>query len=282
MSGMMGKAHTGPETVVLKGMSCSVTDAYGNEGSDPPRGPWPRGEGAAEALRSRVTGGLPKVGRINLLYFADNRGRILTEMSCVRLGEDEFVLITAAGAQWHDRDIVQAAMPEGVSVEDATTTRDTLIVTGPKSREVLSGLTDADLSAGWLTHQRATVAGKPAFLIRVSFAGELGWEVHALVEHMPAIYDAVIDAGATPFGMYALDSLRLEKGYRTWKGDLSTDYSLFEGGLDRFVKLDKPQDFPGKAALMNERQQGVKKRFDEEGISTPYPQQDVHIHQVAT
>ena len=95
----------------------------------------------------------------------------------------------------------------------------------------------------------------------MSFAGELGWEVHALNEDMPAIYDAIIDAGAKPFGMYALNSLRIEKGYRAWKGDLSTDYSLLEGGLERFVKLDKPQDFPGKAAILNEKQQGVKKSF---------------------
>jgi dimethylglycine dehydrogenase len=114
---------------------------------------------------------------------------------------------------------------------------------------------------GWLTHQHATVAGKPAFLIRVSFTGELGWEVHAANEDMPAIYEAIIDAGAKPFGMWALNSLRIEKGYRAWKGDLSTDYTLFEGGLDRFVKLDKPQEFTGKAALMSEKQQGSKKRF---------------------
>jgi dimethylglycine dehydrogenase len=68
-------------------------------------------------------------------------------------------------------------------------------------------------------------------------------------------------AGAKPFGMWALNSLRLEKGYRAWKGDLSTDYSLLEGGLDRFVKFDKPQDFPGKAALLAEKQRGSKKRF---------------------
>ncbi len=220
-----------------------------------------KGEGAAEALRGLVTGGLPKTGRMNLVYISDDRGRILTEMSCIRMGEDEFVMITAATAQWHDRDILLNAMPEGVSVEDVTTTRDTLIVTGPKSREILSGMTDADLSTGWLTHQSATVAGQPAYLIRVSFAGELGWEVHALNEHMPAIYGAIIDAGAKPFGMYALNSLRVEKGYRAWKGDLSTDYSLLEGGLERFVKLDKPQDFPGKAAIQNEKQQGVKKQF---------------------
>ncbi|MEX0319533.1 MAG: FAD-dependent oxidoreductase [Ruegeria sp.] len=220
-----------------------------------------KGEGAAEALRGLVTGGLPKVGRINLVYISDPRGRILTEMSCVRMGEDEFMMITAAPAQWHDRDLLRNVMPAGVTVEDVTTTRDTLIVTGPKSREILSGLTDADLSSGWLTHQSATVAGQPAYLIRVSFAGELGWEVHALNEHMPAIYEAILAAGAKPFGMYALNSLRIEKGYRAWKGDLSSDYSLLEGGLERFVKLDKPQDFPGKAAILSEKQQGVKKAF---------------------
>ena len=220
-----------------------------------------KGEGAAEALRGLATGGLPKVGRMNLIYVSDDRGRILTEMSCIRLGDDEFMMITAATAQWHDRDILLKAMPAGVTVEDVTTTRDTLIVTGPKSREILSALTDADLSTGWLTHQSATVAGQPAYLIRVSFAGELGWEVHALNEHMPAIYEAIVDAGAKPFGMYALNALRIEKGYRAWKGDLSTDFSLLEGGLGRFVKLDKPQDFPGKAAIQNEKQQGAKKQF---------------------
>jgi dimethylglycine dehydrogenase len=134
-------------------------------------------------------------------------------------------------------------------------------VTGPKSRDLFASISDADLSLGWLTHQEATVAGKPAFMARVSYAGELGWEVHCANEHQADIYAALIDGGATPFGMYALNSLRIEKGYRTWKGDLSTDYSLLEGGLGRFVKLDKPQDFPGKAAIQNEKQQGVKKGF---------------------
>jgi dimethylglycine dehydrogenase len=220
-----------------------------------------RGEGAAEALRGLVTGGLPKVGRMNLVYIANDKGRILTEMSCIRLGEDDFFMITAAVAQWHDRDILLAAMPEGVTVEDKTRDYDTLIVTGPKSREVLAGLTDADLSLGWLSHQMAKVVGKEVLLARVSFAGELGWEVHCVNDQMPAIYDAILAAGAKPFGMYALNSLRIEKGYRAWKGDLSTDYTLFEGGLERFVKLDKPQDFPGKAALLAERQAGVSKRF---------------------
>jgi len=105
------------------------------------------------------------------------------------------------------------------------------------------------------------VAGKACEVLRVSFAGELGWEVHCAMNDAPVIWDAVTAAGAKPFGMYALDRLRLEKGYRAWKGDLSTDYTLLEGGLDRFVKLDKPQNFPGKAALLAEKQAGVAKRF---------------------
>ena len=219
------------------------------------------GEGAAEFLRGRVTGGLPKVGRMNLVYFSDDRGRILTEMSCVRHGEDHFTMITAGSAQWHDFEILKKALPAGLTLTDRTTEFATMIVTGPKSRELFAGISDADLSLGWLTHQEATVAGKPAFLARVSYAGELGWEVHCANEHQGEIYAALIEGGAKPFGMYALNSLRIEKGYRTWKGDLSTDYSLLEGGLERFVKLDKPQDFPGKAAIQNEKQQGVKKTF---------------------
>jgi dimethylglycine dehydrogenase len=121
--------------------------------------------------------------------------------------------------------------------------------------------TDADLSLGWLTHQKAQMAGHPVHLLRVSFAGELGWEVHAPFDVMAMVYEAVLAAGATPFGMFALNALRIEKGYRAWKGDLSTDYSLLEGGLERFIKFDKPQDFPGKAALLAEKQRGVAKRF---------------------
>jgi dimethylglycine dehydrogenase len=89
----------------------------------------------------------------------------------------------------------------------------------------------------------------------------LGWEIHCANDTAPAIWDAISGAGAKPFGMWALNSLRIEKGYRAWKGDLSTDYSLLEGGLDRFVKLDKEVDFPGKAAMLKEKQKGVAKRF---------------------
>ncbi|MGP6086988.1 GcvT family protein [Antarctobacter jejuensis] len=226
-----------------------------------------RGAGAAEFLRGLCTGGIPKVGRIGLLYFADTRGRIVTEMSAMRLDEEDFFLITAATAQWHDFEWLQRHLPKDAQFTLIDMTRDFSchILTGPKSRAILAAVTDADLSLPWLTHQSAQIAGHWVQLVRVSFAGELGWEVHSKIGETADVYDALMAAGQPhglkPFGMYALNSLRIEKGYRAWKGDLSTDYTLFEGGLDRFVKLDKPQDFPGKAALMSEKQQGAKKRF---------------------
>ena len=220
------------------------------------------GAGLAEWLRGQIAGALPKTGRLNLAYFPDHRGRIVTEMSILRHEEDSFTLITAASAQWHDYELLKRRLPQGLSLTDLTRERSTLIVTGPQSRALFETIgTEADLSLPWLSHQTARVAGHAAMLVRVSYAGELGWEIHAANADMPALYEAVLDAGAKPFGMWALNSLRLEKGYRAWKGDLSTDYSLLEGGLDRFVKLDKPQDFPGKTALLIEHQQGVKKRF---------------------
>lgn len=220
-----------------------------------------RGPGAAEFLRRQITGGLPKVGRLNLAYFADTRGRIVSEMSVMRHDEDDFTLITAAAAQWHDFELLKARLPKGVTLCDATLEYYTLIVTGPQSRGLLGQISDADLTLPWLSVQRANTAGHQCAMVRVSFAGELGWEIHAAASAMPDIFAALTDRGAKPFGMWALNSLRIEKGYRAWKGDLSSDYSMFEGGLNRFVKLDKLQDFPGKAALQLEHQQGSKKRF---------------------
>jgi dimethylglycine dehydrogenase len=219
------------------------------------------GPGAGEWLLGRIAGALPKPGRLSLAYFPDDRGRIVTEMSVACNGEDDYTLITAAVAQWHDYEWLARGLPRGLTLSDRTRDLSTLIVTGPKSRDLFAKISDADLALPWLSHGMGTVAGQKAVLARVSFAGELGWEVHAPVEAIPAIYDAVLEAGAKPFGMWALNSLRIEKGYRAWKGDLSTDYSLLEGGLDRFIRFDKPQDFPGKAALLAEKQRGVKKRF---------------------
>lgn len=224
------------------------------------------GPGAAAWLDEQITGAVPKVGRIGLAYFADDHGRIVTEMSVVRHSENLMTLITAAIAQWHDFEWLKSHMPADAAFKliDRTEEFSAQILAGPNSRKILVEVCEADLSKPWLTHQETTIAGRWAKLVRVSFAGELGWEIHTKVADTAAIFDAVWASGQKhglkPFGMFALDSLRLEKGYRAWKGDLSTDYTILQGGLERFVKWDKPE-FRGKAALLSEKQQGAKKRF---------------------
>ena len=244
----------------------AVRDAVGM--LDLPGFAWFRlaGPGAADWLRGMVTGGIPKIGRIGLGYFADDAGRIVTELSIVRLDTDEMYLIAAGAAQWHDRDWLARHLPQGggIALENQTGRRCTEIVAGPNSRALLAAVSDADLALPWLTWQEATIAGARVLMIRVSYAGALGWEVHSAVADTPAVYGALVEEGRNhglkPFGMFALDSLRLEKGYRAWKGDLSTDYTVLQGGLERFVRWDK-EDFKGRGALLNERQQGVAKRF---------------------
>ena len=222
-----------------------------------------QGDGAADWLNRQTASRLPAPGRVGLAYFADARGRIVTEMSVFAHSDTAFSLITAATAQWHDFELLHAALPAdgSLTLTDRTDDFSCLIVTGPASRDLFQKLnTEADLTTRWLSFQDATVAGIACRLARVSFAGELGWEIHAPVTDIPALYDAVLGAGAVPFGMWALDSLRIEKGYRTWKGDLSSDYSLLEAGLDRFIDFDKNVDFPGRAALLAEREAGPAKR----------------------
>ncbi len=234
------------------------------------------GPGARAWLSEMITGIVPKSGRIGLGYFADEKGRIVTEMSIMAIEEDFFVLITAAIAQSHDFEWLRSNLPQTteITLEDATESLSCQILSGPKSREILAQVCDADLTKPWLSHQSCQIAGRWLQLVRVSFAGELGWELHTKVEDTMAIFDAVWAAGQMhglkPFGMFALDLLRLEKGYRAWKGDLSTDYTVLQGGLERFVKWEKP-DFCGKAALQNEKQQGVKKRFVTLTLDNPGP-----------
>jgi dimethylglycine dehydrogenase len=227
------------------------------------------GEGAVDWLRTLITGAVPRPGRIGLVYFATPGGRILTEMTLTRFTEDSFQLLTAAGAEWHDGDYLRRHLPEGsaITIENVTEDWGTLVISGPKSRDILASVVGNDLSTenfSWLTHQPVDVAGGNGTMIRVSYVGELGWEIHLPNEHLKAAYDLILSAGEAHglrhFGMYAMNSLRLEKCYRSWKADLSTDYTMLAGALDRFVKLDKP-DFIGKAALEQEKQTGSPERF---------------------
>ena len=222
------------------------------------------GEGARPWLERMITGRVPEPGRLGLGYFADDAGRIVTEMSILAMADGSFRLITAAAAQWHDRDWLANHLAPGLSLTDETEALTCLLLTGPFSRTILAPLTTADLARPWLSHQPAAVAGEACHLVRVSFAGELGWEIHCPPAAAPAIWDALMREGEPhgmrPFGMFALESLRLEKGYRAWKGDLSTDYTVLQAGLGRFVDWAKP-DFKGRAALMAEHEAGPKRRF---------------------
>ncbi|MCP4184709.1 MAG: FAD-dependent oxidoreductase, partial [Hyphomicrobiales bacterium] len=239
-----------------------------------------KGEGARQWLESQITGGVPKPGRIGLGYFPDNKGRIVTEMSIMVLEDDFFFLITAAAAELHDYEWLLKSLPaeSKIEIQNVTEEFSCHILSGPNSRSILANVCDAELSLPWLTHQSTQISGKYCQLVRVSFAGELGWEIHTQIADTIEVFEAIWQEGANhglkPFGMFALDSLRLEKGYRAWKGDLSTDYTILQGGLERFVRWSKP-DFTGKAAMEIEKQEGVTKQFvtllvDAEACDAPY------------
>ena len=145
-------------------------------------------------------------------------------------------------------------------IENVTARYGSLILAGPRAREALARVTEADLSNAafpWLSAREIEIGYARMLALRVNYVGELGWELHAPIEHMAATYDALWRAGEEfgirDFGMYAMDSLRLEKGYRGWKSDLTHEYTPLMAGLDRLIAFDKP-DFIGKAALLAERE----------------------------
>ena len=182
---------------------------------------------------------------------------------------DKFFAVSSGAAERHDHDVLLRTMPRDGSVALKNTTLDygTLVVCGPRSRDLLSKITDAEMSKGafpWLTSQRITVAGVPLLAMRVNFVGELGWELHHPIDQQIQLFDAIVEAGKefglTHFGMYAMESMRLEKSYRMWGADLTREYSILEAGLDRFVQFKK-DDFVGKKALLEQKEAGVTQEF---------------------
>ena len=154
-----------------------------------------------------------------------------------------------------------------VSVRNVTARYGTLVLAGPRAREVLGRVTEADLSNAafpWLAARRIEIGFARLLALRINYVGELGWELHVPLEHQLAVYQAVMAAGADlgirDFGIYAMDSLRLEKCYPAWKVDLTHEYTPLEASLERFVALDKP-DFIGRDALLRQRDAGVPQRL---------------------
>jgi dimethylglycine dehydrogenase len=229
------------------------------------------GAGAAAWLDRMIAGRLPRAGRVGLNYCCSPRGGIVTEMTVSHLAEGRFWLISAAAGERHDEDWLRShlsARDGPVSIANLTARYGTLIVVGPRSRELLSRITCADLSNAafpWLAVRTIPIAYTEAFAMRVNYVGELGWELHVPNEHLTAVHELLVAAGRElaliHFGLYAMDSLRLEKCYRSWKADLTTEYTPFMASLDRFVHLQKPVEFIGREALRQAASAGPRERF---------------------
>ena len=227
------------------------------------------GEGAAKWLETLITGNLPKIGRVGLVYFSSPSGKVLTEMTATRITENEIWLLTGAGAYWHDRDWLSFNLPQNskINIIDTTHNIGTILLTGPKSELLIENLTDDKTDVSnfpWLTHKEINLCNEKCRVLKVSYAGEKGFEIHMTNHSMSKIYKELIKFGENydlvHFGMLALDSMRLEKNYRSWKSDLTSDYSILQSGLGRWINFNK-ESFIGKDALTKESDIGVTKKF---------------------
>ena len=204
-------------------------------------------------------------GGVALCHLLTPAGLIEAEMTVTRLSESLYFVMSAGAMEARDFDQLQKALMPGEHVEiaDVTDRFGCLLLTGPKAREVLSAITQADLSSTafrWMSARMVEVAGVQARALRVSYAGELGWELYLPIDRMADVYDALVSAGKPfgirDFGMYALNSLRMEKAYRGFGGELSAEVTLIEADMERFAALDK-ETFTGREGLQARAQQGV-------------------------
>lgn len=184
-------------------------------------------------------------GRIGLTHALTPGGGVASEFTVTKLAENRFYLTSAAAAERHDEDLLRtrAAAFSDIEIVNRTEELGVLGVTGPYARAVLGALTDANLGDGafpWLSAAEITVAGVAVRALRVSYVGELGWELHVPCCVMVPLHDAIMAAGRhfdmCRFGAFAMNSMRLEKGYRAWGADLSTERTPLEAGLGFLVR----------------------------------------------
>ena len=196
-------------------------------------------------------------GRISLNHLLTEKGRFETEITIWRIAKDRFFTGSPIARAGPDFDWIKSHIRAGEDVQMINRSADwgMLAMSGPASRRILSDLTDVDLSNAafsWLSGQEISVAGIPCYALRVSFVGELGWELHAPLDQIGALYDALFDAGQshglTDIGAYAFNGMRLEKAFRA-SGEMTTDVGPFDVGLDRFV-VTKERNFLGMDALL--------------------------------
>jgi dimethylglycine dehydrogenase len=201
-------------------------------------------------------------GGIALAHVLSEGGRIAAEMTITRLANNRFYVLSAAGAEMRDLDHLAQGRTadERVDIVNVTDDRGVLVLAGPRSRELLAQITEEKLdnvSFRWLSGKEIRVAGLPARALRVNYVGELGWELHPAMEHTEAIYDALWQAGEelgiANFGLYAVNSLRIEKAYRGWGAELTNEVTMLDADMERFIKLDK-ENFVGKDATLQQKQ----------------------------
>ncbi|MXZ32564.1 MAG: aminomethyl transferase family protein, partial [Gammaproteobacteria bacterium] len=224
------------------------------------------GPGAEDFLNWFVANNVPnQAGRLCLAHALNRNGGVHSEFTIRRESDDSFYLVSAGAFQRLDHDYLRKYMPRDGSVQftPLTGAMGVLVLAGPKARELLSRVTDTDLSNEafrWLTARDIVVGSAPVNAMRVNFVGELGWELHHPLEYQNHIFDALFEAGEdlglAPFGIRAMDSMRMEKSYRMVGTELSIEYSAFESAMDRFVKPDKG-DFLGRDALLASREAGL-------------------------
>jgi len=228
------------------------------------------GPGAEAWLERTLTNRVPRVaGRIALSYLLTRNGGVRSEFTVFREGEQRFYLVSAGALERHDWDYLCKLRPAdgSVTIERVTAQNGVLVVAGPRARDLLQRVTDADLSNAafpWLSGRMIDVGAARTRALRVNFVGELGWELHHPLEMQNYIFDRLMVAGREfdlkPFGIRAMDSLRLEKSYRLIPRELSIEYAALESGLDRFVRLDN-REFLGREALLDWQKRGFRNRL---------------------
>jgi dimethylglycine dehydrogenase len=248
----------------------NVTNGVGLQDMSPFAKAIVSGPGAREWLDSILANRIPKNrGRIALCHLLSANGGTRAEFTVYERAPGQFYLVSAGALERHDHDTLRKLLPADGSVlfQPITTSYGVMIVAGPRSRELLQGLTDADLSNAafpWLTGKPISVGHVGVDALRVNFVGELGWELHHPLETQNALFDLIMKEGQRfgikPFGIRAMMSMALEKSYRLVGRELSIEYSAFESGLDRFVHPNKGQ-FLGRDALVAWREKGFANRF---------------------
>jgi 4-methylaminobutanoate oxidase (formaldehyde-forming) len=228
------------------------------------------GPGAAEYLEGLCDNRVARdPGQITYTQMLNSRGGIECDFTVARLGEERFSIVTGTAFGNHDREWMRRHLPAGggVRLADVTSQWACFGIWGPLAREVLAPLTPADLSNEsfpYMSVRETTVGNVPVRALRVTYVGELGWEIYCPTEYGLALWRTLWEAGE-PKGMVAggyraIDSLRLEKGYRVWGADITPDETPYEGGVGFCVKLDKER-FVGKDALQRAKQEGPRTRL---------------------